>query len=257
MKMSLPSHNPFDLRIVGIENLTLLDYPDHLAAILFYSGCNLRCPYCYNPTVVRNERPHYEGKDIISFLESRKGKLDGIVFSGGECTIWGSKLLVDIKLVKEMGYKVKLDTNGLNCQFVIDAINEGLIDYVALDIKAPQSGTTFFKFVNNQDKFNNSWLLLRWLLETKKVPFETRTTIHPDVTNEQDISMLLSDLKSVGLNQKHYFQYFFEVDETLGNVNNKPRYFDFSKVDTHGIEVGFRNEEQNNRRKVLEIQHGQ
>lgn len=235
-----------------MEKLTLLDFPNHLSAILFYNGCNLRCPYCYNPSLVKNEIGVIDSEEIISFLKNRQGKLDGIVFSGGECTIWGSKLLDDIKAVKEMRYKVKLDTNGINCQFVIDAINEGLIDYVALDIKVARTGTSFFKFVNNPDKLANPWILLQWLITMKKIPFETRTTIHPDVTNEQDISLLLADLKNVGLNQKHYFQFFFETGETLGNVSQTPRYFDMSKVDAHGIEVELRNKESNERRKKFE-----
>lgn len=249
-------NKPFADRIGGIEKLTMLDYPNHLAAIFFYNGCNLRCPYCYNPSLVNKKIGVIDSEEILQFLENRKGKIDGIVFSGGECTIWGSKLLTDIQTVREMGYKVKIDTNGINSQFVIDAVNEGLIDYIALDIKAPRFGSCVHKFVNNPDKLANPWLLLQWLISLKKVPFETRTTIHPDITDEQDISMLLKQLKDIGLNQKHYFQYFFETGETLGNVTQTPRYFDFKKVDTHGIEVGFRNEEQNNRRKVLEIENG-
>lgn len=242
---------PFENRVGGRENLTLLDYPNHLSAILFYNGCNLRCPYCYNPSLVNNKIGVMDSEEIVSFLKNRQGKLDGIVFSGGECTVWGSKLLDDIKFVKEIGYKVKIDTNGINCQFVIDAINEGLIDYVALDIKAPRIGTSCFKFVNNPDKLANPWILLQWLITMKKIPFETRTTIHPDVTDEQEASLLLKELAEVGV-KKHYFQFFFETGETLGNVNQMPRYFNMSKVDTHGVEVELRNKEGNERRKKFE-----
>lgn len=247
----------FENRVGGIEKLTLLDFPNHLSAILFYNGCNLRCPYCYNPSLVNNKIGVIDSEEIISFLKNRQGKLDGIVFSGGECTIWGDKLEADIKFVKDMGYKVKIDTNGIRYTDVIKLIEKGLVDYVALDIKTSNKNPNYGLFHNTSIDypFDNTFKLLKWLSE-HDIPFETRTTVHPDISDEHEISNLLEQLVPYGI-KKHYLQFFFETGETLGNVNQTPRYFNMSKVDTHGIEIGLRNENQNNRRKVLEIYHEQ
>lgn len=242
----------FENRVGGMENLTLLDFPNQLSAILFYNGCNLRCPYCYNPSLVNNEIGVMDSEKIISFLKNRQGKLDGIVFSGGECTVWGSKLQSDIEYVRSLGYKVKLDTNGLKSGFVIEMINQGLIDYVALDIKCPANGVSHSKFYDRSRNypFYPTWNLLQYLVN-HNIPFETRTTIHSDVTDEEEASLLLKELAEVGV-KKHYFQYHFDVDRVLGDVSLFPRYFDIDKVNAHGIEVELRNKEGNDRRKKFE-----
>lgn len=243
---------PFENRIAGMEKLTMLDFPNKLAAILFYVGCNLRCPYCYNPSVVKNEMGTMDADEIVRFLQQRTGVLDGVVFSGGECTIWGGKLQSDIEYVRSLGYKIKLDTNGLRAGFVTEMINRGLIDYVALDIKCPENGNSHKQFYNKSQNypFYPTWNLLQFLIKYN-IPFETRTTIHPDVTNEEEASLLLKQLAEVGV-KKHHFQFFFSIGESLGNVSQAPRYFDVSKVDTHGIELGLRNSNQNDHRKVFD-----
>lgn len=237
----------FEGRVGGIEKMTMLDYPNKIAAILFYNHCNLRCPYCYNPSLVCFEKgiaPSYIARDeIINFLYLRKGVLDGIVFSGGECTVWGEKLKDDIKFVKSLGYLVKLDTNGQNPAIIQTFVNENLVDYVALDIKCPKCQETKFKA-----KMEMSYKTLSILLNSG-VAFETRTTIHPDITNEDDLSELLGELKEAGLNQEHYIQYFFEGTDTIDTVNQHPRYFDLSKVDKRGINVVERNAISNEKRK--------
>lgn len=247
---------PFENRIAGMEKLTMLDYPGKLAAILFYVGCNLRCPYCYNPSAVKNEMGTMNADEVMCFLQQRTGVLDGIVFSGGECTIWGNKLELDMKTVKDMGYKVKIDTNGIRYTDVIKLIERELVDYVALDIKTSNKNPNYDLFHNTSMDypFDNTFRLLKWLSQ-HDIPFETRTTVHPDISDEAEISNLLEQLAPYGI-KKHYLQFFFAVGESLGNVSQTPRYFDVSKVDTHGIELGLRNSEQNNHRKVLEIKDG-
>ena len=112
----------FKNRIAGIEEMTLLDYEGHLSCILFYNGCNLRCPYCYNGDLACGKAKNMDGNEIISFLINRVGKLDSVVFSGGECTIHGENLKNDIYFVKDLGYNVKVDTNGSNPELVKDLI---------------------------------------------------------------------------------------------------------------------------------------
>lgn len=247
---------PFRNRIGGMEKLTMLDFPNKLAAILFYNGCNLRCPYCYNPSLVNYDIGAIDSEEIMDFLKRRSGILNGIVFSGGECTIWGEKLYLDMFLTKSMGYKNKLDTNGVNTERIKHLVENGVVDYVALDLKCSDYSDNYDKFHTTKSRiFYNTWETLRFLIE-KGVDFETRTTVHPDISNEAEISNLLKQLSGYGV-KKHYLQFFFAVGESLGNVSQTPRYFDMSKVDTHGIEVELRNVEQNNHRKVLELTKNQ
>ena len=125
--------------IGGIQKTSLIDFPGKIAAVVFTQGCNFRCGYCHNPSLAVSS-PHWENrlshKDILSFLQTRIGKLDGIVISGGEPTIQ-SGLYDFIKEIKNMGFLVKLDTNGTNPQVLERLINDNLLDYIAMDIKAP------------------------------------------------------------------------------------------------------------------------
>ena len=122
--------------IDGFERLTLLDYPEHIACMIFTRGCNFKCPYCQNSSLIRNnkEPAKFTEEEIIDFLEMRKGKLEGIVISGGEPTIQRG-LIEFIRKVKELNYKVKLDTNGSNPKVIKQLLDENLVDYIAMDIK--------------------------------------------------------------------------------------------------------------------------
>lgn len=235
----------FEGRVGGIEKMTLLDYPNRISAIIFYNGCNLSCCYCYNPSLVcPNGKPEIlPAKEIVDFLCLRKGVLDGIVFSGGECTIWGDKLEEDLRFTKSLGYLIKIDTNGQNPGIIRHFIEEKLVDYVALDIKCPKRLETRFKA--NMDL---SYQTMNILQETG-TKFETRTTIHPDITNEDDISEMMGELVEHGLNQVHYFQYFFEGTDTIEPVNQHPRYFDLNKVDSHRLVIAERNKIANEKRQ--------
>ena len=131
--------------IGGLEKLTLLDYPDHLAAIIFTSGCNFRCRYCYNPMLVLPDKKGGDknkkdlnsigNEDLFLFLKERFGKLEGVVITGGEPTLHHD--LPDfIKKIKDLGYLVKLDTNGTNPEMLATLIKNKLVDYISMDIKA-------------------------------------------------------------------------------------------------------------------------
>lgn len=124
--------------IGGIQWLTLLDYPDKVAATLFTAGCNFRCPFCHNPELVIPELITGEALEERFFddIKERFGFLDAIVISGGEPTLQ-SDLLDVLERIKEIGYLVKLDTNGSRPDIVEKAIKSGLLDYIAMDVKAP------------------------------------------------------------------------------------------------------------------------
>jgi len=118
-----------------ITKFTTLDYKDHLACIIWFVKCNMRCSYCYNSRIVEGEGI-LSNQEVFKFLKNRVGKLDGVVLSGGECTL-NPDLLEICKEIKELGFKVKIDTNGLNPKLLSELISFGLIDFIALDYKAP------------------------------------------------------------------------------------------------------------------------
>lgn len=122
------------IKISGIQKLTLLDYPEHTACTLFVPGCNFRCPYCHNSELLASDVEFYDEREIFEFLRKRKGVLEGVCVTGGEPTLYSDldRLLRDIK---ELGYSVKLDTNGYAPDKLAALIEAGLVDYIAMDIK--------------------------------------------------------------------------------------------------------------------------
>jgi len=125
------------MKIGGLQKLSLVDFPHHTAVALFTIGCNMRCGYCHNPELVLPERyaDAIPEEDILLFLESRVGRVEGVAISGGEPTMHAD-LPLFIKKVKQLGFVVKLDTNGTNPEMVHQLIADRQIDYIAMDIKA-------------------------------------------------------------------------------------------------------------------------
>ncbi len=124
------------LNIQGFQKTTLLDYPGNVAATVFLGGCNMRCPFCHNMNIVTStDSGAYTDEDILSFLSKRRSVLDGVCITGGEPTLY-KELPSFIRLIKGLGYKVKLDTNGTNPDMLKELAGEKLLDYVAMDIKS-------------------------------------------------------------------------------------------------------------------------
>ena len=126
--------------IGGLNKCSLIDYPGKLSAVVFTHGCNLICPYCHNAGLVRGEEPEerYEEAEVLSFLESRVGRLDAVTVSGGEPCLHGD-LPAFLTRLKEMGFLVKLDTNGSRPKMLSGLLDAKLVDYVAMDIKTDPS----------------------------------------------------------------------------------------------------------------------
>ena len=126
------------IKISGLQKLTLLDYPEHTACTLFVPGCNFRCPFCHNSELVSGAVDIYDESEIFAFLEKRRGVLEGVCVTGGEPTLY-SDLDRLLGKIKELGYLVKLDTNGYAPDALERLYAQGLLDYVAMDIKnAPE-----------------------------------------------------------------------------------------------------------------------
>ncbi|MDD4358492.1 MAG: anaerobic ribonucleoside-triphosphate reductase activating protein [Candidatus Pacebacteria bacterium] len=197
------------MKIGGLQKTTLIDYPGEIACIVFLIGCNFRCPFCYSKELVE-EDPNglfLDEEDFFSFLKKRKGQLDACVICGGEPTL--NKEIFDFcKRIKSLDYKVKLDTNGSNPEVLKKLIKENLIDYVAMDVKAP-----FSKY----DKATGAKVDVFKIKESiniikdSGVDYEFRTTIVPQIHT-------LNDLKKIALEispAKRYFIQNFRNDKDL------------------------------------------
>ena len=122
------------MRLYGIQKLTLLDFPGHLACTLFTGGCNLRCPFCHNASLVLRPEDQMDNDDVLDFLRERRGRLQGICLTGGEPLIQ-SGVAEFLSEVREIGYQIKLDSNGCFPEKLRSLVEKGLVDYVAMDVK--------------------------------------------------------------------------------------------------------------------------
>jgi len=173
------------MKIGGLQKVSLIDYPGMISAIIFSQGCNFRCSYCHNPGLVDPDlfQPCIKEKDVLDFLQTRRGKLDAVAITGGEPTIQNN-LTPFIIQIKKMGFAVKLDTNGSKPQVIKALIAEKLLDYIAMDIKAPLE--KYEKIVNvpvNSESIKES---IEIILHSK-IPYEFRTTVVQSQLEEKDI----------------------------------------------------------------------
>ena len=175
--------------IGGFQKTTLLDFPNHVACIIFTKGCNFRCPFCQNSTLIGiNHEDEITEEYIFDYLIKRQGILDGVVITGGEPTVQ-KDLKEFIKKIRKLGYKVKLDTNGYNPVVLKELIDENLLDYVAMDVKH-----TFEKYHIVAGKMINTDFILESIkiLEESNVKHEFRTTIIKEYHTIEDIIEITS-----------------------------------------------------------------
>ena len=162
------------MAIVGIDKLSLLDYEDKVSVVLFSKACNFRCPFCHNGDSVLNAQEEIDFNEILDFLKTRKGLVDAVVFSGGEPTM-EEDLEVKIKAVKELGFLIKLDTNGTNPELLEKLLDDRVVDYVAMDIKNSPSlyaETCGINFVNLENIKKSISVIM-----AKAPDYEFRTTL--------------------------------------------------------------------------------
>ncbi len=210
--------------LYDITPFTALDYPDHLAAIFWFAKCNMRCVYCYNKDIVLGEGKISEA-EALEFLQSRRGLLEAVVLSGGEATLY-SDLAEFCKKIRELGFKIKLDTNGLNPEMIRELVENELVDYIALDYKAPKE--KYFAITKNKhfDSFIQS---LNFLIK-QKFPFEVRTTVHSDLLRVEEINRIIKDLVRRGYGGTYYLQPFLFTEDTIGKVQKEKTPFDTSRL---------------------------
>ena len=197
----------------GLQKLTLLDFPGKVACTLFTKGCNFRCPFCHNAALVTRaeEQQTYSNEEILSFLKKRLGVLEGVAITGGEPTLM-SGLYDFIKQVKEIGYAVKLDTNGTRPDVLKRLVNDGLVDYVAMDIKnSPEKYAYTCGLPESYD--------LSKIIESKNflmeghVDFEFRTTVASPFHTADDFKAIAKWLEG---SEKYFLQQFKDSGDIIG-----------------------------------------
>jgi len=195
------------MRIGGFQRLSLLDYPDRPSAIIWTIGCNFRCPFCYNKKIVFEGTDLISEKQVLCYLEKRKNFLEGVVITGGEPLIQHD-LKDFIREIKKIGYFIKIDTNGANPKRLRELIEERLVDYVSMDVKAPKGryGKTVGTKVDIA-KIEESIELIKQYAPD----YEFRTTLAPKLLEKGDILEIAEWLKG----SKRYFLQQFERKSPL------------------------------------------
>lgn len=198
------------MQIAGWEKNSFVDFPGRISCVIFAPGCNFDCWYCHNAGI---KDEHIDFADILAFLEKRKRYIDGVVFSGGEATL--QKDLADrMADVKNRGFLVKLDTNGTNPEILKDLIDRGLVDYVAMDIKAPKD--KYEQIICRKTDMNKIQASID-ILKEGRVDYEFRTTFSPDLVHD-DIRQIAKWIKGA----KQYSVQQYRTETHLGDLEQKP-----------------------------------
>ena len=200
------------MTIAGLQKTTLLDYPGLIACTVFLDGCNLRCPFCHNASLVLPERPRtpqISEEALLSFLRSRKGKLDGVCITGGEPTLQ-KNLPALLEQIRQLGFRIKLDTNGTNPAMLKNLVGQGLLDYVAMDIKnSPQS---YVRTCGGVDVFDRIAESAAFLLQDP-VDYEFRTTVVHPLHTVQDMEAIGRWLTGA---KRYFLQQFVDSGDLIG-----------------------------------------
>lgn len=208
-----------NLKICGLQKTTLLDYPGHVAATVFIGGCNFRCPFCHNGELVTNINPVMTKSELLSFLKKRSGILEGVCITGGEPTLYPEELKELMIDIKNLGFLIKLDTNGTNPEFLSQCIGEKLVHYVAMDVKAP-----FSEYENacgislggqNEavtERTMESIRRLKWFMLFGMVDGEFRTTLVKGIHHLDTMSELIPVLKDA---KRYYLQQYVASNAVL------------------------------------------
>lgn len=207
-----------NILIKGLQRVSLIEYPGKIVSIVFVGNCNFSCHYCYNPDLVKDydKIPTIPEEEIINFMKKRKGLLDGICITGGEPTIYPD-LPKFIKKIKNLGFLVKLDTNGTNPDILKDLIDQKLIDYVAMDIKASLS--KYEKVTGTKVNLDNIQKSVN-IIRKSGIDYEFRTTVVPKFFKKKDALDISEWLKG----SERYFLQQFRPEKTLNEdfKNLKP-----------------------------------
>ncbi len=205
------------MQFYGFQKLTLLDFPGKVACTLFTGGCNLRCPFCHNALLVtelEQAEEVWDETDVLEYLRRRRGLLDGVCITGGEPTL-RPELPAFLRRVKELGYAVKLDTNGTHPDVLRQVVAAGLIDYVAMDIKNCADKYAITAGVG-QDRLSGVSESIDYLLRGA-VEYEFRTTVVRELHTVEDIAAIAERITGAR-------RYFIQNFKDSGSLVGKGRY---------------------------------
>ena len=197
------------MNICGFQKLTLLDYPEHTACTLFTGGCNMRCPFCHNTPLVTGECEEiYSEDEILSFLNKRQGLLDGVAVTGGE-PLMQKDIAEFFRKIKELGFDIKLDTNGSFPDKLRELIDNSLVDFIAMDVK-----NVFTKYEETSGSKINTDIIKKSIdiIKNSNIPHEFRTTVVSPFHTEEDI---ISIAQYLGATEKYYIQCFKDSGDIL------------------------------------------
>ncbi|PIO00443.1 anaerobic ribonucleoside-triphosphate reductase activating protein [archaeon CG10_big_fil_rev_8_21_14_0_10_43_11] len=187
--------------IAGVQKTSLIDYPQHVSFVVFTGGCNFRCPYCHNPELVEPASQPLSERDVLADIARRKKIIDSVCVTGGEPTLHKA-LKPFLEGVKALGLSVKLDTNGTNPAFLKELVDGELVDYVAMDIKAPLDAYT--RATGVKTNANALRASIRFIIKSG-ISHEFRTTFVPGVVSKQDVPRILKEIKGA---QQYCIQQF-------------------------------------------------
>jgi pyruvate formate lyase activating enzyme len=213
------------MNIRGLKKLSLIDYPKKLACVVFIGNCNFMCPYCHNPFLVVDpeSQPLITESKLYSFLNSRIGKLDSVVISGGEPTLEDNILKLCYE-IKKRGFLIKLDTNGSRPKIIKQLWENKYLDFVGLDYKSTKSK---YKLLTNskEDKVYDSLIETISYIIFEKIDFDIRTTVHKALLSKNDLFKIREELYDLGV-KNWILQQFNSVDVMDETLNNIPTFKD-------------------------------
>ena len=220
--------------VYNITKFTTTDYVGHLSCIIWFVSCNFRCLYCYNDNIVYTKEGNYTQNNILDFLKTRIGLLDSVVLSGGEATV--HNVIPFCKEIKKLGFKIKLDTNATNLPQIKKLIDLNLIDYMAIDFKAPKYK---FEEIVGINMYDNTIKTIQYLINID-FNFELRTTINKDLLDENDINSMIEIISNLGYKNIYYLQNFLETSSNIGNIS-KSSTIDKNKINSQNLRIQYRN----------------
>lgn len=189
------------MNIGGLQKTSLLDYPDTISAIIWAIGCDFRCPFCYNKDLVLGKVGTIPEEELLSFLEKRKGMLEGLVITGGE-PLMQKDIVQFVEKVKKLGYLIKIDTNGMYPEKLKELIDKKLVDYVAMDVKAPKNKYDKLTDVKTDIKKIEKSIEI---IKNSKLDYQFKTTFVPGLLTKEDIISIAKWLEG---SKRFYLQQF-------------------------------------------------
>ncbi len=220
--------------IYDLTKFTTTDYKDYLSCVVWFLKCNMRCLYCYNNDIVLSNKGSFSQAYVLDFLKTRVNLLDAVVLSGGEATV--HELKEFCLEIKKLGFKIKLDTNGLQSKKIKELINLKLIDYLALDFKALESK---FKKITYSSDFKNFEETLDFLINSD-FDYEIRTTVNADLLSEDDVNEMIDFLSKKNYKKNYYIQSFLQTESNLGKIS-QVKIFNKNKINKDKLNIFFRN----------------